>query len=37
MTDAALRSRFRENLRDARARTWDDALNDFMAAVTPYA
>jgi glycosyltransferase involved in cell wall biosynthesis len=37
MTDAALRSRFRENLRDSRARTWDDALDDFIAAVVPFA
>ena len=37
MTDPTLRSRFRENLRDGEPRTWDDALDDFMAAVVPFA
>jgi glycosyltransferase involved in cell wall biosynthesis len=33
MTDTTLRSRFRDNLRFCTPRTWQDTLQDFMAAV----
>jgi glycosyltransferase involved in cell wall biosynthesis len=33
MCDSALRQRFRENLRGSRPRTWQDTLDEFMAAV----
>jgi glycosyltransferase involved in cell wall biosynthesis len=33
MSDATLRERFRQNLAHRRSRTWDDTLDDFIAAI----